>query len=93
MFIFVYICLYLFIFVYVCLYLFMFDSIVCTVATGVTNFPGDLFLVPRAVASFKFSNLLSFNFADRGGHFAAFEEPQLLAEELVNFIRMAESKH
>jgi len=69
------------------------DSIVCTVATGVTNFPGDLFLVPRAVASFKFSNLLSFNFADRGGHFAAFEEPQLLVEELVNFIRMAESKH
>lgn len=62
----------------------------CTVPTGVSNFPEDLFVQPQAVSSFKFSNLLSYNFMDRGGHFAAFEEPQLLATEIRNFVQLAE---
>jgi len=66
------------------------DKVVCTVPTGVSNFPEDLFVQPQAVSSFKFSNLLSYNFMDRGGHFAAFEEPQLLATEIRNFVQLAE---
>jgi len=66
------------------------NKIVCTVPTGVSSFPEDLFITPQAVASFKFSNLLSYNIMDRGGHFAAFEEPRLLATEIRSFVRMVE---
>lgn len=55
-----------------------------------SSFPEDLFITPQAVASFKFSNLLSYNIMDRGGHFAAFEEPRLLATEIRSFVRMVE---
>ena len=49
---------------------------------GVTAFPGEIFLAPRSWAEKVYPNLIYFHEADRGGHFAAWEEPQLFTEEV-----------
>jgi pimeloyl-ACP methyl ester carboxylesterase len=47
-----------------------------------TVFPGEIFQAPRSWAERVYPNLVYFNEVDRGGHFAAWEEPQLFTEEL-----------
>jgi pimeloyl-ACP methyl ester carboxylesterase len=49
---------------------------------GVTAFPGEIFLAPRSWAEKVYPNVIYFHEADRGGHFAAWEEPQLFTEEV-----------
>jgi hypothetical protein len=53
-----------------------------TLPVGFTVFPGEIFRAPRSWAEKAYPNLTYFNEADRGGHFAAWEEPELFAEEL-----------
>jgi pimeloyl-ACP methyl ester carboxylesterase len=47
-----------------------------------TVFPGEIFQAPRSWAEKVYPNLIYFHQANRGGHFAAWEEPQLFSEEL-----------
>ena len=47
-----------------------------------TVFPKEIFRAPRSWADQVYPNLIYFNEADRGGHFAAWEEPQLFSAEL-----------
>jgi len=47
-----------------------------------TVFPGEIFQAPRSWAEKVYPNLTYFNEVDRGGHFAAWEEPELFASEL-----------
>ena len=47
-----------------------------------TVFPGEIFHAPRSWAEKVYPNLIYFHEADKGGHFAAWEEPQLFSEEL-----------
>jgi pimeloyl-ACP methyl ester carboxylesterase len=47
-----------------------------------TVFPGEIFQAPRSWAEKVYPNLVYFNEANRGGHFAAWEEPELFAEEM-----------
>jgi hypothetical protein len=47
-----------------------------------TVFPGEIFQAPRSWAETVYPNLVYFNEVDRGGHFAAWEQPQLFTEEL-----------
>jgi pimeloyl-ACP methyl ester carboxylesterase len=54
--------------------------------TGIAVFPYELVHVPRAVAE-REANLVHWTRMDRGGHFAAAEEPQLIVEDLRNFFR------
>ena len=49
---------------------------------GVTAFPGEIFQAPRSWAEKVYRNLIYFNEAGKGGHFAAWEEPQLFTEEI-----------
>ena len=49
---------------------------------GFTVFPGEIFRAPRSWAETAYPNLTYFNEADRGGHFAAWEEPELFATEI-----------
>jgi pimeloyl-ACP methyl ester carboxylesterase len=49
---------------------------------GFTTFPGEIFRAPRSWVEQSYPNLAYFNEVDRGGHFAAWEEPQLFSEEL-----------
>jgi pimeloyl-ACP methyl ester carboxylesterase len=47
-----------------------------------TVFPGEIFRAPRSWAENVYPNLIYFNEVDRGGHFAAWEEPELFSQEL-----------
>jgi pimeloyl-ACP methyl ester carboxylesterase len=49
---------------------------------GFTTFPGEIFRAPRSWAEQLYPHLIYFHQASRGGHFAAWEEPQLFSEEL-----------
>jgi len=49
---------------------------------GFTQFPGEIFRAPRTWVEAGYPNVTYFNEADRGGHFAAWEEPELFSEEV-----------
>jgi pimeloyl-ACP methyl ester carboxylesterase len=49
---------------------------------GFTTFPGEIWRNPRSWAELGYPNLTYFNEVDKGGHFAAWEEPELFATEL-----------
>jgi len=49
---------------------------------GITVFPGEIFQAPRRWAERVYPNLVHFNEVERGGHFAAWEEPELFAVEM-----------
>jgi hypothetical protein len=53
-----------------------------TVPVGFTTFPGEIWRSPRSWVEASYPTLTYFNEAQRGGHFAAWEEPQLFAEEV-----------
>lgn len=52
------------------------------VPVGFTTFPGEIWASPRSWVEAVYPDLAYFNEADRGGHFPAWEEPQLFSEEL-----------
>jgi hypothetical protein len=47
-----------------------------------TTFPGEIWAAPRSWAETVYPGLAYFNAVDRGGHFAAWEEPELFAAEM-----------
>ena len=49
---------------------------------GFTTFPDEIFAAPRSWVEQSYPNLTYFNEAERGGHFPAWEEPQLFAAEV-----------
>jgi pimeloyl-ACP methyl ester carboxylesterase len=49
---------------------------------GVTAFPGEIFRAPRTWVEKVYPNVIYFHEVDRGGHFAAWEEPQLFSAEV-----------
>ena len=53
-----------------------------SVPVAFTVFPGEIFQAPRSWAEQVYPNLIYFNEAEKGGHFAAWEEPELFASEL-----------
>ena len=53
-----------------------------SIPVAVTVFPGEQYQAPRSWAERAYPNLIHFNEVDRGGHFAAWEEPQLFSEEI-----------
>jgi pimeloyl-ACP methyl ester carboxylesterase len=57
------------------------------VPTAVSVFPDELYPVPRAWAEKAFQKLIHYNTVSKGGHFAAFEQPKLFAEEVRTGLR------
>jgi pimeloyl-ACP methyl ester carboxylesterase len=53
-----------------------------SVPVGFTTFPGEIFRAPRSWVEQSYPNLVYFNEAEAGGHFAAWEEPELFSEEV-----------
>ena len=49
---------------------------------GFTTFPGEIFQAPRSWVEASYPTLTYFNEADRGGHFAAWEEPDVFTTEV-----------
>ena len=52
------------------------------IPVGVTVFPDELYPAPRSWAEKAYPKLVHFNVVDRGGHFAAWEQPELFSKEL-----------
>jgi pimeloyl-ACP methyl ester carboxylesterase len=60
-----------------------FDAKAITIPFAISVFPDELYQAPRSWAERAYpDNLIHYNRLDQGGHFAAWEQPQLFAEEL-----------
>jgi pimeloyl-ACP methyl ester carboxylesterase len=54
-----------------------------SVPVGFTTFPGEIWRTPRSWVEKAYPNVvIYFNEVDKGGHFAAWEEPELFSEEM-----------
>jgi pimeloyl-ACP methyl ester carboxylesterase len=53
-----------------------------SIPVAVSVFPDELYPAPQSWAGRAFPNLIHYNKLDRGGHFAAWEQPKLLSEEI-----------
>ncbi|MGW5670865.1 epoxide hydrolase family protein [Micromonospora sp. NPDC003776] len=58
-----------------------------SVPAAVSVFPDELYEAPRSWAERAYPQLIHYNKLDRGGHFAAWEQPQLLCDELRTAFR------
>ena len=52
-----------------------------------TTFPGEIWKTPRSWVEASYPNVTYFNAVDKGGHFAAWEEPELFSSELREAFR------
>jgi pimeloyl-ACP methyl ester carboxylesterase len=53
-----------------------------SIPAAITVFPGEVYRPPRAWAERAYHKLIYYNAVDKGGHFAAWEQPELFAAEL-----------
>jgi hypothetical protein len=53
-----------------------------SIPVAVSVFPDELYPAPRSWAERAYPKLICYNKLERGGHFAAWEQPMLFAEEL-----------
>jgi pimeloyl-ACP methyl ester carboxylesterase len=53
-----------------------------SIPVAVSVFPGEQYQAPRSWTERAYPNLIYFNEVEKGGHFAAWEQPQLFSEEL-----------
>ena len=58
-----------------------------TLPVAVSEFPDELYLFPRSWAERAYTNLIHYNKPPKGGHFAAFEQPGYLVEEVRTAFR------
>jgi pimeloyl-ACP methyl ester carboxylesterase len=59
-----------------------FDVKGVSIPVGFTTFPGEIWAAPRSWVGGSYGTLTYFNEVDRGGHFAAWEEPELFTTEV-----------
>ncbi|WP_420996616.1 epoxide hydrolase family protein [Cupriavidus sp. 30B13] len=59
-----------------------FNAVDISIPAAITVFPGEIYRAPRSWAERSYHNLIYFNEVDKGGHFAAWEQPQLFAQEM-----------
>jgi pimeloyl-ACP methyl ester carboxylesterase len=57
------------------------------IPVGVSVFRDELYPAPRSWAEKAYPQLIHFNAIDEGGHFAAWEKPQIFAEEMRTTFR------
>ncbi|XP_072565533.1 epoxide hydrolase 1 [Paramormyrops kingsleyae] len=60
------------------------------VPTGLAAFPHEMLHCPWAWARRRYRNIQSYTYMPRGGHFAAFEQPELLASDIRMFVKKVE---
>ena len=58
-----------------------------SVPVAVSIFPGELYQAPRSWAEQAYPNLIHYNKLDKGGHFAAWEQPELFVNEVREGLR------
>ena len=63
-----------------------------TVPTGLAEFPHEIFLTPEPWTHSLFLDIVQYSEIPRGGHFAAFEEPELFADDVIKFVEKVEKR-
>ena len=58
------------------------NTVDVNIPTAITVFPGEIYREPRTWAERVYHKLIYFHAVDNGGHFAAWEQPKLFAEEI-----------
>jgi len=64
-----------------------FDPKNVKIPVAVSAFPDELYQAPRSWAERAFPKLIHYNKLDKGGHFAAWEQPQLFVQEVRSGFR------
>jgi pimeloyl-ACP methyl ester carboxylesterase len=64
-----------------------------SIPVAITVFPGEVYRAPETWARRAYRNLIYFNEVDKGGHFAAWEQPQLFVTELRAAFRSLRPAH
>ncbi|MDR6292677.1 pimeloyl-ACP methyl ester carboxylesterase [Inquilinus ginsengisoli] len=59
-----------------------FNAVDISLPAAVTVFPGEIYQAPRSWVERSYHKLIHFNEVDKGGHFAAWEEPELFSTEI-----------
>ena len=59
-----------------------FNAVDISIPAAITVFPGEIYQAPRSWAERAYRNLIYFNKVSDGGHFAAWEQPELFSAEL-----------
>jgi microsomal epoxide hydrolase len=57
------------------------------VPTGYSAFPREILCPPSSLAELTYTDIRRWTVMPRGGHFAAMEQPELLAEDICAFFR------
>jgi pimeloyl-ACP methyl ester carboxylesterase len=60
----------------------LYNAVNVAIPAAVSVFPGENYQAPRSWAERAYHNLIYFHEVDKGGHFAAWEQPQLFSEEV-----------
>ena len=68
-----------------------FFSFPIKVPTGLAAFPNELSQTPESVAALKYQNIVQYTDMPSGGHFAALQEPALLAKDIFSFLAKVEN--
>jgi microsomal epoxide hydrolase len=55
------------------------------VPVGYAAFPKEILRPPRSLAARTYTNIQRWTVMDKGGHFAALEQPQALADDVIEF--------
>src|SRR5262249_60888681 len=58
-----------------------FNAVDISIPAAVTVFPGEIYRAPRSWCERSYHKLVYFHQVDKGGHFAAWEEPELFAAD------------
>ena len=58
---------------------------------GLAAFPEELYVPPKTFLTNRFKNIISYHDMPQGGHFAAFEQPKLLFDDIVQFVAKVEN--
>jgi pimeloyl-ACP methyl ester carboxylesterase len=58
-----------------------------SIPVAVSVFPDELYPAPRSWTERAYPKLIHYNKVDKGGHFAAWEQPQLLSQEVRDGLR------
>lgn len=62
------------------------------VPVGIAAFPDELLVLPKSLLPEVYYNITQYTDMPRGGHFASFEEPKLVADDIRSFIRSIGTK-
>ena len=63
------------------------EGAVVTVPTGYAAFPREILRPPQSIAERTFTDIRRWSAMERGGHFAAMEQPDALAQEIRELFR------